>query len=433
MAQQKVYCSTKGCKNKVLIIGYSSKDLANKVAAIAHRVTCDDCKMDEREQENLKQSKYNADLGLEPLKGSVKQVLWAESLRYGFIQDMDDRIKKGFFMVKNTMRESLVTAMISEVMKNGVSKEALKAEFFAHGGLIKAVLHLLDHQLSASWWIDNKESAKLGQELGRIAFLLIKTNEIVPEESEVEKQLRVEIEAEALIYPDHPVTAHPVLIEVSGTKVRVHIDTSIERQKDIMYHSPFARDYRMGKFGMQEIDYSKYVVDCVAEQLGDPIDRAAEIAKLMLDANMPVKMYSEDARQKLYDGTFEPYCKYWITSVTPADYVIINHHRDDKLYEKIRKIAGSKWEKATSRCIVPISAYEQIISFAQINGYRITADMMQRLDCARQAAEIALLNPKKRTAPSKKSDPKPPTAKRPTLKKDMAPTTVAADLVDTDD
>ncbi|MEY2864700.1 MAG: hypothetical protein RLY58_2407, partial [Pseudomonadota bacterium] len=275
--------------------------------------------------------------------------------------------------------------------------------------------------IESSWWIENQELGDLGLEIGAHLVNWIKDSQAKPEarpnETTLEHQARIEAIAEATIFPEQPITQNPVLIEVSLNEVVVTIDPTIAECREVMRSSPFSRHALS----------NRYSVQTGTEKMGCSYDRAAQIAAELLEAKLPIRMFSEQARAKLLNADYEPYQKEWIAHAVDGS-IVIPHFYNDSLYTTIRKIKGSKWNRVQKRCEVPASAYEDVLGFAEVHGYKITGSVLKQLEDAKQIAEMALLNPTSITA--KKAEPKPRKAKRPALSKEMAPVAAADSLLD---
>ncbi len=420
MATAKILCAGDGCRQKITITGMNRSDVARKAEYLEGKRLCDDCHKKELQAENATQAEKNAELGMPELNGSPKQVLWAEGLRYKTVATMQGVLSNFKTLSANSRLIFLFNSIADALRQSGINKHTAQ-DAMDQGALLDCVLKMYDTRTDASWWIENQELGDLGLEIGAHLVNWIKAKqgkaEVRPDETTLEHQARIEAIAEATIFPDSPITQNPVLIEVSLHEVVVTIDPTIAECREVMKSSPFSR-YALS---------NRYSVQGGTEKMGSVYDRATQIAAQLLEAKLPIRMFSEQARTKLLNADYEPYQKEWISHGLDGS-IVIPHFYNDSLYTTIRKIKGSKWNAIQKRCEVPASAYEDILGFAEVHGYKVTGDVLKELEDAKQVAEMALLNPASITA--KKAEQKPRRAKRPTLSKDMAPVAAADGLLD---
>ena len=100
---------------------------------------CADCWHDRVERENRLAADTNRALGMPDLRGSPKQVSWAESIRDQTFKDALD----------------LLANLESQARAHGYSDDDIRTIAAKHRGSLDVVMS----QASASWWIDRRGSS----------------------------------------------------------------------------------------------------------------------------------------------------------------------------------------------------------------------------------------------------------------------------------
>lgn len=114
-------------------------DRENKIEWYRNNCDCPDCKRKNHAKENQKASEQAQSLGLVALKGSEKQIAWAETIR-----------------VKAIECAEVVRKEIEDKASNSATDEKTKLAFEI---IIKTIESLVNNDES-SWWIDNRNSLK---------------------------------------------------------------------------------------------------------------------------------------------------------------------------------------------------------------------------------------------------------------------------------
>ena len=121
---------------------------------------------------------------------------------------------------------------------------------------------------------------------------------------------------------------------------------------------------------------------------GKASDRAADIANKLLNAGLQVSVPAS-IRDAAVSGTFSPRCTRWVFKRSEdPDHVYVRWGRDEDLYYKARKIAGSKWIHDLHYVRVPASSADEIEDFATINGFQISPGAAKILDGFRKSVQI---------------------------------------------
>ena len=116
-------------------------------------------------------------------------------------------------------------------------------------------------------------------------------------------------------------------------------------------------------------------------------DRFIEICYLILKNNFIISIDNDFYIDDIEKGNFEKEQLYWIKANN--DYFFINMFYNDGMYEKAKRLSGSKYNKPD--VIVPISNYEEVIDFANINDYKFSEKAKEKLNEYKNKIENALL------------------------------------------
>lgn len=309
--------------------------------------TCDDCKEKARQEENQKAAAANADAGLPALTGSEKQIAWAETIRKQKI---------------STLEEALT--------HRGISHSLDKDRFHASVAAIK-------NNSSARWWIDNRDNhieTLLRQEYNR-------TEKPLPvEDRAVAEAAKTEAMAEATVRPPEPTTE--TVAEIRSGENFVEVDFPEKREDFWKIIKPGLGYAWTGKCWRRDLKPTN----------GTAHDRAAETGNRLLAAGFPIRIYDEILRVHAVYGTFEPESTRWVMARTAGDFVgwfAIRWPRDEDFYKAAKKIKGGKYDKPD--VIVPAAQFQEVLDFAEMYQFSISAGAQKLIDQERTVRENALI------------------------------------------
>lgn len=360
---------------------------------------CDECEEKKRKRENEEAAKNNADSGLPPLSGSAKQISWAESIRENKFKHIRQALSgelDGFYF-------EAFWGSIDGIMGR---KKAMSVD----DPNVQYTISLLEKKDSARWWIDNRE-----QKIGFIlADLFIDTPPKQQEQEDV-SAARHEVESEATIRPESPLTE--TIAEIRVLDAAVEIDFP-EKRDDFWQIVKKRLGYSWsGSCWRRDLDV---IVN------GSARARAAEAGNTLLAAGFIIRVFDEDARSAAISADFQPECTRWVYGRKKGTYqgwLALNwQEKNDSLYSAARRLAGSRWDKPS--VVVPPEHFDEVLDFSGVHGFGITPSAQKIIDSARDTRIGALV-----AKPEKPQKHDVPASGRP----DLDPTTagdIDADLLD---
>lgn len=316
---------------------------------------------EERAARSAEAAEANAAAELPELTGSAKQIAWAETIRKDKIDRIEAAIEAADKDPEPEYRRIASSVLIdSRFRRMRVSTEAPE---------LQQGLDWVLGQSSAHWWIENRERRPEDLLLLGVDAAL-KTP--VPELAEEARAAAAEALAEATLRPERAVTETVAEILAAESSVELRFPEKREDFRQVV------------RFGLGYTWETNRWLRKVTKWAGDPRDRAAEAGRELLAKGFVVRILDPVVREKAVSGDFEPECTRWV-KLRVADprkgwFAIAWGERNEKLYAAARKLPGSRYEKG--EVLVPSEQYEQVIDFAELNGFRLS-------DGAREAAEEA--------------------------------------------
>lgn len=124
---------------------------------------------------------------------------------------------------------------------------------------------------------------------------------------------------------------------------------------------------------------------------GNADDRCVELAHTLLTAGYIVELPDEAAMllDRIVAGAYAPECRRWIKKNLQRGWFIIRWPRDEDFYVQARRIRGSRYDAPS--VIVPPEAYEEVLDFAEMHGFQLSACAQELVETARERYESAIM------------------------------------------
>lgn len=284
--------------------------------------------------------------GFAPLRGSEKQIAWAELIRERFVEFAESKLEEEVAdIAKDISRHPEKEKEMLAIKDSGL-------EIF-HVGFT----HITTKIFSASWWIDNRDTAPfklIEREYKKIADGAV----AAPSRSVADDAAA---RAEATVAPEEQ--KHAGAVEISGVDDVVTLRYVLNEDfRTIVKAAGFSWNKERKAWERKITKFS-----------GNIQDRVADIGNELLRAGFAIVIFDSELRSRAVNADFVPECKHWVSYRTSGKYegcLSISFPRDDKSAEQARRIKGSAWDKGT--VVVPISQCDEVFDFAYCNGYKIS-------------------------------------------------------------
>lgn len=378
MAKSYARCATDGCTKQILFIEQNRK-LADRKAAWAEDqgYICSECQDKKRLEENKKAAEQNATLGLPELTGTEKQILWAEKIRSDKLALLDSLPTIPVYQMDawwswHHFRDFISTDEEKEINTQCNRDKSIAFTLAIQLPIVQKGLALLKAQTKASWWIDNRDT-----KLSAIVAELLRS---MPSEQPAEnKPLEIDAQAEATVRPEAPVTETVAEIKAVERSIIVSFPEKIEAFRLLMRSHGFTWS---GNAWERKLNIRN----------GMAQDRAADIGHILLGSGFIIRIYDEFIREMAVNGNYDEEQTRWITGYTSGSEqgrLCVTWGRDEDFYKAAKRLPTARYVKPSLS--VAVEQFEQVLDFAEINGFSISAGAMQLIEAARAAKESALV------------------------------------------
>lgn len=302
---------------------------------------CYDCYQKERAKQAAELAEKNREMGLPPLKGTEKQVQWAECIR--------------------------AEAVVNMERHEPILSERDKAKF-------RQALDIIYSKDSAAWWIDNRDWVNSPYMDSFFRFLTRVLEEAAREEQDNTPEA-ISAKAEATIRPAEPKSELVAEITLNGDTISVHYP----EKDDNLRAAVKSLGYRWINQAWRRT---------IGAKQGPLIDRAAEVAHHLLAAGFVVCLLNAEAREKAITGDYAPEQTRWISALD-GKFTFSWDKKKEDYYQVARRIPGSKYE--LYRVTAPSVQFEQVLDFADCYNFSLDASAQALVEKARAEKEAALV------------------------------------------
>jgi hypothetical protein len=333
---------------------------------------CPDCYQAARQQVRevavAQAAQENAEFGLPSLKGTDKQITWAETIR----KEKAPLITAAVNCYDTKIKQAEEDPSIAERMTLAFQKDGFDDIDHAFSCAREAANAILG-ETSAHWWIDHRDD-NIGQ-------LLVNKAKEIANTCRDSTPAALDAKAEATVRPESPVTETVAEIQILEKAIEIIFP---EKRDDFREIVRFKLGYSWDKIK------SRWT-RTLSLKSGSVTDRAAELGNKLLAAGFPVRIFDESIRTRAISGTYEPECHRWIMKRTANQYAgwfSISWPRDEDFFKAAKKLPGSKYDKPD--VVVPPEQFEQVLDFAEIYGFKLSLGALEAVETARTAKDAAL-------------------------------------------
>jgi len=315
---------------------------------------CPDCFEAERQRRNREAAEANRAAELPALRGSEKQIIWAESIRARLIAETEESVQ-------------------------------------TLGDADPSLIERLCTQDMASWWIDRRELS-VRQLLREMQGPAQKPTTFAGELREQEVALAAK--AAATLRPEAARTETVAEIRAVGDTLIVEFAEKREDFRQLMRQQL--------RFTWANTHWARKMTTVT----GSILDRLAETGHRLLAAGFPIRIYDDTLRAKAIAGDYEPEQRRWVQRRMDGQYAgwfVLSWPREANLFSEARRLRGSRYLDGKTH--VPAEQYEQVLAFAERYGFRLSPGAVGLADQARTVRELSLVTP---VAPIPVPDPPAP-------------------------
>lgn len=328
---------------------------------------CPECEEKERAERAAKLREQAIADGMVDLKGSPKQLVWAEEIRAKFLEIAGRQWEKLAGNIESAEKQGKDT----EKMNVGLKRFEMTEKY------------MLTKISAAHWWIEErKELNPINENYVIYAMEDVYTSHSLEIDNldAPKKEEKKEKEVETL-NPKEQIYGTAV-IKVTEDHVSAYYPAKEDSFRDAVKSVGFYWD--SDKRGW-------YILKKATTGIME--DRAAEVITVLLNAGFAVQCNSEVAKEKALTGDYEPYCHKWFARcgfpkydgwLTLYLFKIPYPERND-IYTAARKIKGSVY--VDKQIVIPIAQYREVEDFAQIHGFKLTEIAQEEIKKYRENSE----------------------------------------------
>ncbi len=358
MAKYMVICETCGKEFLVYLDG-KIKDREWKLENWTW--VCEECKEAGFQRKNQAAAAENAKEGLPPLKGSEKQIAWAETIRAEAQPVLDE--------IKDRCRESIAKAKEEENKEDQEKyEEALRAaEYVTNNPFAK---YWIESRFSISKWF-------FAEEMERV---LPQMKEREAKAKEEELSAIVEAKAEATVRPENAKTETVAEIKVvDGDVIAISFSECREDFRQLVKHD-------LGCCWKDKA-WRKRIT-----QFSGPVEeRVVEAGSKLLLAGFSVRIYDENLRARAINGEYKPEVVNWIVKDVKKGNFVVKWGRGEDYYKKAAKLRGAKYDPNQKRIVLAPEFYEEVLDFAEAHGFKISEGAMELIEIGKAIREKTLV------------------------------------------
>ena len=350
----------------------SSREQANdwEILALQEKWSCAKCykkQVEERWRSTNKESaRVAAEKGLPKLKGSEKQVAWAETLRKEFVTYIEKTVEKIKVLHETdtkALRETIENDCGVEIDENDVKQV-----------VIEVAQKSLSEKDKASFWIDNRSASK-----DRMFKKIIKEH-FIKLEKECISFVPKEIEEESTISPENIKKEGIVKLQLDDNTMKAIYEKDDEFRKIV-------KDFRF-KWNYENCCWERKLTLFT----GAYEDRIGELGNQLLKAGFTIQILNHEALSKAINGDFIPECRRWISHQENDGKLIITFPRNDELYSDALNIKGAKYRNKTIK--VDVMYYQQVLDYAECHNFAISEGAQRLIEKHKQKmSKIKVVTP----------------------------------------
>ena len=320
-------------------------------------VLCPECQKAKNEKAIQDRTK---ELGLPELRGSEKQIAWAQTIRLEKLDRLGgwaDRIKSRTEELSERLNSEEDTEKIEKVRKKlDVGRDKL--------ALLLETIDYLSSIDESHWWIEHRSDSE------ETLVDACKERKGIEMERAIEEETKPQM---VVMEPERKETSTVCTMTTTDSSVLIRCDKDEHIRLTVK-----ARGFTW--------DGSRTAwVKSVTEKTGPVKDLAPDTARILLQKGITVKTYPS-IKDVLESGSYEPECHRWVQVSREGDRLAINKVDEVKCYP------DGKETYRRDFVLVDPALWREVREFAEMHNYKITkkADAMLR---KAEAATVSVILP----------------------------------------
>lgn len=335
--------------------------------AAKHIVECDECAA--RRAEAAKAERYS-DIDTSDyceLRGSEKQVAWANDIRHEFVAQEIDPL-----LGKSTLTPTLPKGPIDYADLRAYAVQISDAKWWidARGDMVSIMRALL------TAWRRAREAQPASE---------------APRTSEPADAAGQQPAADATETPAAETVETPVTVPETATHTGVAEISVRDGEVSVLYGRDDDYIAVVKGLGYRYDGARKRWRKAITQTTGSAAERAAELGSKLLNAGFAVRIEDPQIRAAAVRGDYEPETARWIDAVPAggsyAGWLSIAWGRDDRdMYDRARRLRRSRYDHG--KVVVPATEWQDVMDFAGIYDYRLTDAARAAVEAQRRSMEI---------------------------------------------
>ncbi|NEU13506.1 hypothetical protein G3T14_15395 [Methylobacterium sp. BTF04] len=355
--------------------------------------------------------------GLPALEGSEKQVTWAATLRERILAILDVAVPEA---VTYANGRSAYPDGGACGFRSSVLELALVVREIGEPA-VRDALEAIRAETDARFWIDGRLEEP-NEMISAVAKRRAVEERALSPEGKAEAAAAQDAMAEATLRSAEPVSE--TIAELAFREGR--LTARYDERSEAFNATVKALGY------LWDPAASAWVRRHNSLMMGTAVDRLAETAHELIAAGIVVALHDPEARAKAIDRSYEPEHRRWVSIVPNGTYegkLRLTWGRDEDFYSAFRSLPGATYRDKL--CLLPATARDEVLDFAEAHGFRITPGAKGRMDDVMAQREKGVIVDAK---PRPKAEPVKAGARRsrPTSLSVPASVEVDGDLVDHD-
>ena len=341
-----------------------TRDRENTISWLEGQL-CSDCwKAEEarkREEATAQAKEAAQEMELPELTGTEKQINWAICLRDNWLAIANEILARQI---------NIWTPVINRHPER-------KGEAEGKIALLQRTINtIITQQTTARYWIDNRER--------NVENTLTLWAEKIQQEdqSEALQAVPAEVEAKAkeelTMRPETPTTSLVTDITIKDTAVSAKLPEKDEKFREIVKSMGYK--WTDGKWKKN-----------INLKTGAAVERAAELGIKLLAAGYPIRVYSDEVKDKIQVGDYQPETDRWIVHITHFGQFGIEWGRDEDFYREFKRLPGATYNREHRVMLVPKDAFREVRDFADRYKFNLSPGAQTLIQEAEQAFAEAMV------------------------------------------